>query len=134
FRVLPLARRCAKALPWLSHSTTLGRLVPGGARGLEMLRKHATLAMRYESLRSYWSQNELRAMSVKPSALEEHEPRVKRLNARISVLELDCYMRNVLLRDSDAMSMAHSVELRLPFLDHELAAYVVANGLAGRGV
>jgi asparagine synthase (glutamine-hydrolysing) len=133
FRVLPLARRWAKALPWLSHSRPLARFVPGGERGLEMLRNDATLAMRYESLRSYWSWNELRAMRVKAPALEESEPHVNALNARIGVLELDHYMRNVLLRDSDAMSMAHSVELRVPFLDHELAAYVIANGLAGRG-
>jgi asparagine synthase (glutamine-hydrolysing) len=30
------------------------------------------------------------------------------------------YMRSTLLRDADAMSMAHSLELRVPFLDHEL--------------
>jgi asparagine synthetase B (glutamine-hydrolysing) len=120
-------------LPWLSQSRLLARFVPGGERGLEMLRKHATLAMRYESLRSYWSRNELRAMRVEPPALEEREVHVNGLKARISVLELDHYMRNVLLRDSDAMSMSQSLELRVPFLDHELAAYVLANRLAGRG-
>ena len=38
----------------------------------------------------------------------------------VSVLELTRYMRNQLLRDSDVMSMAHSVELRVPFADRKL--------------
>jgi asparagine synthase (glutamine-hydrolysing) len=39
---------------------------------------------------------------------------------RISYLEARCYMRNTLLRDSDSMSMAHGLELRVPFLDRRL--------------
>ena len=35
----------------------------------------------------------------------------------VSRLELTRYMRNQLLRDSDVMSMAHGLELRVPFLD-----------------
>lgn len=44
----------------------------------------------------------------------------------ISYAELVHYMRNVLLRDSDAMSMANSVELRVPFLDQEFVTHVAA--------
>ncbi len=43
--------------------------------------------------------------------------------ARISWVELSGYMRRMLLRDSDQMSMAVSLELRVPFLDHELVEY-----------
>jgi asparagine synthase (glutamine-hydrolysing) len=39
---------------------------------------------------------------------------------RVSYLESCFYMRNTLLRDSDFMSMAHGVELRVPFLDRSL--------------
>ncbi|MGA9355819.1 MAG: asparagine synthase (glutamine-hydrolyzing), partial [Terriglobales bacterium] len=39
---------------------------------------------------------------------------------RVSYLESTFYMRNTLLRDSDFMSMAHGLELRLPFLDRAL--------------
>lgn len=39
---------------------------------------------------------------------------------RVSYLESRWYMRNTLLRDSDFMSMAHGLELRVPFLDLDL--------------
>jgi asparagine synthase (glutamine-hydrolysing) len=35
-------------------------------------------------------------------------------------LELTNYLRNTLLRDTDVMSMRHSLEVRVPFLDHLL--------------
>ena len=35
----------------------------------------------------------------------------------VSEMELSLYMRNQLLRDSDVMSMAHGLELRVPFVD-----------------
>lgn len=39
---------------------------------------------------------------------------------RVSYLESHWYMTNTLLRDSDSMSMAHGLELRVPFLDRSL--------------
>ncbi|MEQ8625775.1 MAG: asparagine synthase (glutamine-hydrolyzing) [Vicingaceae bacterium] len=47
------------------------------------------------------------------------------LQSRISVLEFSTYMQHVLLRDADQMSMAHALEVRLPFLDHELVSYLL---------
>jgi asparagine synthase (glutamine-hydrolysing) len=40
--------------------------------------------------------------------------------AAVSWLELRSYMLNTLLRDTDCMSMTHSLEVRVPFLDHRL--------------
>jgi len=37
-----------------------------------------------------------------------------------SWMELNMYMQNQLLRDADVMSMAHGVEIRVPFLDDEV--------------
>jgi asparagine synthase (glutamine-hydrolysing) len=45
---------------------------------------------------------------------------------RVSYLESRCYMLNTLLRDSDSMSMAHGLELRVPLIDHQLARRVLA--------
>lgn len=45
--------------------------------------------------------------------------------SRISAVEMSTYMQNVLLRDTDQMSMANGLEVRVPFLDHELVSYVM---------
>ncbi len=44
----------------------------------------------------------------------------------VSWLELRSYMLNTLLRDTDAMSMSHSLEVRVPFLDAPLVEYVLS--------
>jgi len=44
----------------------------------------------------------------------------------ISRLELRGYMTNTLLRDTDAMSMAHSLEVRVPFVDVKLVDFVLS--------
>lgn len=42
---------------------------------------------------------------------------IQSVRFQISALELQWYMRNQLLRDSDWASMAHSLEIRVPFVD-----------------
>lgn len=44
----------------------------------------------------------------------------------VSFAELTWYMHNQLLRDTDTMSMAHSLEVRVPFLDAEFASTVAS--------
>lgn len=55
----------------------------------------------------------------------------------ISFLECKTYMPNTLLRDADGMSMAHSLEVRVPFVDHVLVEQVFAlhgqHKLRGKG-
>ncbi|MGA2510403.1 MAG: asparagine synthase (glutamine-hydrolyzing) [Candidatus Acidiferrales bacterium] len=45
---------------------------------------------------------------------------------QISWLELRSYLLNTLLRDTDSMSMANSLEVRVPFLDAPLVEYVLS--------
>ena len=45
--------------------------------------------------------------------------------SKTSWLELRSYMVNVLLRDTDSMSMRHSLEVRVPFLDHPIVEFVL---------
>jgi asparagine synthase (glutamine-hydrolysing) len=44
--------------------------------------------------------------------------------AAVSCMEANSYLVNTLLRDTDSMSMAHSLEVRVPFLDHPLVEFV----------
>ena len=45
--------------------------------------------------------------------------RLKTPYSRVAVLESSRYMRNQLLRDADWAGMAHSVEIRTPYVDFE---------------
>jgi asparagine synthase (glutamine-hydrolysing) len=45
---------------------------------------------------------------------------------KVSYLELTHYTRNMLLRDTDVASMAHGLEVRVPFLDHHLVELVAS--------
>lgn len=47
---------------------------------------------------------------------------------KTSVAEMSTYLHNVLLRDTDQMSMAHSLEIRVPLLDHRLVEFAVGWG------
>jgi asparagine synthase (glutamine-hydrolysing) len=40
-------------------------------------------------------------------------------------MEMNMYMQNQLLRDSDVMSMAHGIEIRVPFLDLDFVKFAL---------
>lgn len=44
---------------------------------------------------------------------------------QVSLLELSSYLPNTLLRDTDMMSMAHGLEIRVPYLDHAFVEWVL---------
>lgn len=46
--------------------------------------------------------------------------------SQVSIAELYTYMGHTLLRDTDQMSMAHALEVRVPFLDHHVVAEALA--------
>ncbi len=58
--------------------------------------------------------------------LEETARQAERLDGftAVSCLEMRSYMVNTLLRDTDAVSMSHSLEVRVPLLDHRLVEFV----------
>jgi len=54
------------------------------------------------------------------------------LHTQIAALESCCYMRNQLLRDTDWASMAHGLEVRVPFVDHHLLAQLGPSIASGK--
>lgn len=49
----------------------------------------------------------------------------KKILSAISCMEIKTYLQNVLLRDTDQMSMAVALEVREPFLDHNLVEFAL---------
>ncbi|NOQ14152.1 MAG: asparagine synthase (glutamine-hydrolyzing) [Methyloprofundus sp.] len=56
---------------------------------------------------------------------EYNSSHIKALDDKVSFFELNLYMKNQLLRDTDTFGMANSLEIRVPFLDKELVDYVL---------
>lgn len=50
---------------------------------------------------------------------------INQIEDKISFYELNLYMKNQLLRDTDVFGMAHSLEIRVPFLDKDLVDYIL---------
>lgn len=59
-------------------------------------------------------------------SFDEIEIRAQGFDAinRASALEMQTYMKSMLLRDTDQMSMAHSLEVRVPLLDPDLVEFL----------
>lgn len=47
------------------------------------------------------------------------------LLSKISIAEIASYTQNVILKDTDQMSMSQALEVRVPFFDHELVEYAL---------
>ena len=112
----------------------LSKLLPGRWRSrLEML--IASPIERLTSVRLLMSEAEKRAavgqgfqQGFSPQAARERYRPLLRDEfdsvTQVSYVELSGYMRDTLLRDADAMSMAHALEVRPVLLDHVLAEFI----------
>jgi asparagine synthase (glutamine-hydrolysing) len=137
--------RLAKWLPWwraLPHGlrrSVTGRLARGGTRGrkladfLEHARSLPELAALQRRVFDAASRDSLLQADVRLAAGGPHHPELAALSRElagagtfetISAWELRTYMADVLLRDSDMMSMRHSLELRVPFIDRPLIEWL----------
>ncbi|APR82152.1 Asparagine synthetase [Minicystis rosea] len=141
--------------PLRALARTAGRLPPplhrglglaGGASGLPVqVRKLSALlagdgsaAAVYAAQRAMFTPEERRVLLVDGiedpaylgvTAPSEIDPRLASgkldpVNA-YSALELSNYLRHTLLRDTDVMSMAHGLEVRVPLIDHVLLERVM---------
>jgi asparagine synthase (glutamine-hydrolysing) len=89
--------------------------------------KHVDLASAFSLVRKVWNANELLSRRTKHFEIEKNFKFIFEKNApllnRVSAAEIESYMQHVLLRDSDQMSMAHSLEIRVPFLNHQVVEF-----------
>ena len=89
---------------------------------------------KYLSLRTVFTPSEIAqnlncdleyVKSIIVQNINEYKTNQLSLDDKTSLFELDMYMKNQLLRDTDVFGMAHSLEIRVPFLDKELVEYVL---------
>ena len=76
-----------------------------------------------------------RLLGISPAEVEAAVERSFELAAPsgangFNYLEFKRYMHDQLLRDTDTFSMAHSLEVRVPFLDHMIVDHAARVGLA----
>jgi len=107
-----------------------------GTKTAAILASRGTIAELYPLLRQVLSHSQRQTL-VKDCPDGMADPYVALLNkslvskwlesplAQVSYAEASTYMHDVLLRDTDQMSMAHSLEVRVPLLDHKLVEYVM---------
>lgn len=98
---------------------------------LAYLSLHSDLGY-YLALRGYFAPQQISAILNIP--VKEVWEKINRFEYPINTeknndlfaanLEQDLYMKNQLLRDADAMSMQHGIEIRVPFLDTEFLTCV----------
>ncbi len=130
-RVLPAWR----VLPLWLRDAIVHRLQQGDARREKLadLLVHATGLHELAALqRRNFAEPARQSLLREPVNFEAHEELARlpdELNgsdsfSSISAWELRTYMADVLLRDSDVMSMRHSLELRVPFVDRPLIEWL----------
>ncbi len=125
-----------KMLRWHSWARSIPGLVPLLQRSkpqhrrlAEFLLSPGTIDDAYASLRGIFARGEAvkltswitgQAVVSNPHSMASNPSPAAEVADEISRLELTRYMRNQLLRDSDVMSMAHGLELRVPLVDSVL--------------
>ena len=118
-----MARRMGAAGADLSRDPRLERISA-------LLRGKSPAEAAYRASRTLFSDTHVQSLAGRTgysTAIAPDDADLSRLSLlqQISLYELTGYMRNTLLRDSDVFSMAHGLELRVPFIDREVARAVM---------
>jgi asparagine synthase (glutamine-hydrolysing) len=155
FAGYPSFKRLRRTIKYLRHWTiapqSLRRLAAGAiktlggssvqaAKAASIIGGDGTLASVFPVTRQVFSIEQRRSLmhdSWQSSGFELADPYVELLQEKyretasaemlslISYAEGRTYMHDVLLRDTDQMSMAHALEVRVPLLDHKLVEYLM---------
>ncbi len=123
--------RLRKALPstWRTVLVNILSMYMKGARG-EKLKELMSIgnytADLHAIFRKVWTDDMLRHLDMDPAEVGNITSEKLGTIGTISQRDITTYMQNVLLRDADQMSMAHALEIRVPFLDYRLVEYVMS--------
>jgi asparagine synthase (glutamine-hydrolysing) len=118
----------------------VGRSSVAATKAAAMVEGDGTIAAAFPVMRQVLSLRQRRALLGEPwlsLAAGTPDPYVELLReaysrapwsgplTQVAYAEARTYMHDVLLRDTDQMSMAHALEVRVPLLDHRLVEYVM---------
>lgn len=130
YRAARLGQLAAIPRPIRRAAAAAGRALVNGSvarkKFWDLMAGQATASAVYQLSRQFFSPAEIQALTLRgvshpASAADTTTDPVNEM----SVLELRGYMSNTLLRDSDFMSMAHALELRVPFVDRVVVRKVL---------
>lgn len=88
-----------------------------------MMRRLFSFRQLYDIIRLDWKNSIMDWDPDRFEYLENESNSMDDIN-RSSFFELNMYMLSTLLRDTDQMSMAHALEVRVPLIDHKLVEYL----------
>jgi asparagine synthase (glutamine-hydrolysing) len=114
---------------WQNIPRPLRQKLPLNEKVLELLTlDEIDVKNAYQIYRQFFPKELLKSMGME---IKKHENwdiplRSNHVSSWVGNEEIEKYMKPVLLRDADQMSMAHSLEVRVPFLDHKLTEYVMS--------
>jgi asparagine synthase (glutamine-hydrolysing) len=109
-----------KVASLISSDGSLASMYPIFRQVLSRSKRRSLLSRRWKQIDEDWQDPYVDLLRTTLNNVDSVE-----LFARISYAEGRTYMHDVLLRDTDQMSMAHALEVRVPLLDHKLVEYVM---------
>lgn len=112
--------QASKAAAMIGSDGSLAAMYPVTRQVLSISKRRSLLSERWRQLNDEWQDP---YVTLLQKAYQNNGD--AQLLSQISYAEGRTYMHDVLLRDTDQMSMAHALEVRVPLLDHKLVEYLM---------
>ncbi|MFN0111807.1 MAG: asparagine synthase (glutamine-hydrolyzing) [Blastocatellia bacterium] len=112
--------QASKAAAMISSDGSLAQMYPVTRQVLSLSQRQSLLSEQWHQLNDNWRDP---YVALLQTAYQNADG--AGLLTQVSYAEGRTYMHDVLLRDSDQMSMAHALEVRVPLLDHKLVEYLM---------